>query len=344
MKRLAMLGVMLVPSLLCGACGGVALSPPPADGGAGTGGATAGADGGGGGGGGHAGATGGAPGHASPCPGVPPQDGAACSNDGLRCGWGDDPRGEICRTVAICASGAWQVAPPSATSCPPLQPVGACPADLGAACTMDTTCTKPDGSACRCTDCRPTAPLCGPADMPTWYCPRSPTTAGCPPTPPNFGTPCAVEGLDCNYFFFECSTPDRVCSQGIWVPSKTFPSCPQSSRRAKKDIRYLTDDGVAAMAARTLRLRLATYEYKAPPLAGRRHLGFVIEDSPDVPAVDRDGDLVDLYGYASMLLATTQAQQRQIESLRRQVEDLSRTVGRLGRPAPRKIEHRLHKF
>jgi hypothetical protein len=167
-------------------------------------------------------------------------------------------------------------------------------------------------------------------DMPAWYCPTPTTTAGCPPTPPNFGTVCAAEGVECAYFSFECGVPNRVCSQGIWTPGVSI-GCPQSSRRAKRDIRYLSEEGVAAMADRTLRLRLATYEYKAAPLAGRRHLGFIIEDSPDVPAVDRDGDLVDLYGYTSMLLATTQTQQKEIESLRRQVEELTRTLGRLSR-------------
>jgi hypothetical protein len=97
----------------------------------------------------------------------------------------------------------------------------------------------------------------------------------------------------------------------------------------KKDIRYLSAGDVAAMASETLRLRLATYEYKAAPYSGRRHLGFIIEDSPSVPAVDRDGDMVDLYGYASMLLATTQVQQRQIEVLKTQVEALSRAVERM---------------
>jgi endosialidase-like protein len=105
--------------------------------------------------------------------------------------------------------------------------------------------------------------------------------------------------------------------------------CPISSRHAKKDIHYLSGEDVAAMASETLRLRLATYEYKARPYAGRRHLGFIIEDSPNAPAVDRDGDMVDLYGYASMLLATTQAQQHQIEALKKQVQVLGRTVERL---------------
>jgi Chaperone of endosialidase len=105
-----------------------------------------------------------------------------------------------------------------------------------------------------------------------------------------------------------------------------------SSRRLKRDIRYLSGDDVAAMASETLRLRLATYEYKAAPYAGRRHLGFIIEDSPSVPAVDRDGDMVDLYGYTSMLLATTKTQQQQIEVLKKRVDELSRTVERISRP------------
>jgi hypothetical protein len=131
--------------------------------------------------------------------------------------------------------------------------------------------------------------------------------------------------VECSYFSFECSVPNRVCSQGVWTPGQVL-ECPVSSRRAKKEIRYLSPDDVRALAAETLRLRLATYEYRAAPLAGRRHLGFVIEDSPKAPAVDRDGDMVDLYGYASMLLATTQAQQRQIEQLQKQVDELRRAV------------------
>jgi hypothetical protein len=108
-----------------------------------------------------------------------------------------------------------------------------------------------------------------------------------------------------------------------------------SSRRAKTDIRYLSDSDIASLATQALRIRLATYEYKAAPYAGQRHLGFIIEDSPDVPAVDRDGSLIDLYGYTSMLLATTQAQQRQIESLQSKVEALRLQVSRRSKPTRR---------
>jgi hypothetical protein len=249
------------------------------------------------------------------------------------CGWGDDIRGDACRTRAGCTAGRWKVTLPNPTSCAPLQPIGACPTDLTSACTMNETCVKSNGNPCRCVTCPPTTPLCG-AGPPAWYCPQPPTTAGCPPTPPNFGDPCNVAGVDCAYFFFECGVPDRVCTRGIWTPGQTI-QCPTSTRRVKTDIRYLSGENIDAMAAETLRLRLATYEYKSAPYAGRRHLGFIIEDSPNAPAVDRDGDMVDLYGYASMLLATTQAQQKQIASLREQVAELSRAVKRISRSGSR---------
>ena len=328
-KLVAILGGLLILSATFVQCGGTPLHPPTPDGSSGMAGGSAGGTGGSSGGGG----VGGTAGHVSPCPAEPPQEGADCTQEGLMCGWGDDVRGDFCRTLGACSAGRWKVTLPSTTSCTPLQPIGACPTDLTGACTMDATCVKSDASSCRCTNCRPTSPLCAVASSSSWYCPQSPTTTGCPPTPPNFGETCSVEGVDCGYFSFECGVPDRVCTHGIWTPGQTL-GCPQSSRRFKKDIHYLSDENIDALAAQTLRLRLATYEYKSAPYAGRRHLGFIIEDSPKVPAVDRDGDMVDLYGYTSMLLATTQAQQKQIESLQKKVEDQSQTVERLSRQRP----------
>ena len=78
------------------------------------------------------------------------------------------------------------------------------------------------------------------------------------------------------------------------------------------------------MATRTLATRLATYEYKSQDHS--RHLGFIIEDDPSSPAVLRGQDRVDLYGYASMAVATLQVQEREIVQLRREVEDLRREL------------------
>jgi hypothetical protein len=73
-----------------------------------------------------------------------------------------------------------------------------------------------------------------------------------------------------------------------------------------------------------LRFKLATYEYRDPALAGKRHLGFIIEDVPGSPAVERDGTMVDLYGYASMLVAAMQEQSGEIARLRAEVRALQR--------------------
>lgn len=262
----------------------------------------------------------------SPCPSAAPPDGSPCSQDALTCGWGDDVRGDTCRTAGVCFGQRWQITQPNATTCPPLQDVGTCPADVGAACVQDTTCTNAGGGGCRCTNCRPTSPTCG-LGPPSWYCPTPQGRAGCPADQPNFGAPCTSEGVSCSYLLLACGQPDRVCSGGIWVPG-TITQCPVSTRRAKKDIHYLSPTEIDALAKSALDLRLATYEYRSAPYAGRRHLGFIIEDSPNTIAVDRDADMIDLYGYTSMLLGAVQRQQREIESLRRQVETLSRPAVR----------------
>jgi hypothetical protein len=268
---------------------------------------------------------------ASPCPEQAPAGGATCDHEGLTCSWGNDVRGDMCRTLATCTSLRWQVTIPT---CAPLQDVGACPMDTTATCAENTTCLATNGITCRCTRCRPDASICRAGD-PFWYCPAPQPGAGCPPTSePNFGAPCDVEGATCTYFSFMCGQQARVCSKGVWTAGQPI-DCPISTRRAKKDIRYLSAEEVNATAAQALRLRLATYEYKAAPFAGRRHLGFILEDSPTVPAVDRDGDMVDLYGYTSMLLATVQAQQRQIDALQEEVETLLTAAGRGSHAAPK---------
>ena len=46
---------------------------------------------------------------------------------------------------------------------------------------------------------------------------------------------------------------------------------------------------------------------------------------PGSPAVDRDGNMVDLYGYASMLVAAFQEQSLQIADLKAEIARLKRT-------------------
>jgi len=109
----------------------------------------------------------------------------------------------------------------------------------------------------------------------------------------------------------------------VWTVTTGGP-CPVSTRTAKQGIEYLTDEELQRIASDVRRFRLATYEYKDPALAGRRHLGFIIEDNPDSPAVERNENMVDLYGYTSMLVAAMQTQSKEIASLKREVAALKR--------------------
>ncbi len=98
------------------------------------------------------------------------------------------------------------------------------------------------------------------------------------------------------------------------------------SRRAyKTDIDYVDEQERTALAQQALETRLAEYRYKAEPANAKRHLGFIIDDQPDPsPAVQGDRTHVDQYGYTSMLLATVQEQQKQIDELRARLDALQK--------------------
>lgn len=108
----------------------------------------------------------------------------------------------------------------------------------------------------------------------------------------------------------------------------TVGGCPISSAKFKDDIRYLQQNDLELLRDETLKVRLASYRYKSQftsdPTA--QHLGFIIEDAPKSPAVDRGHDRVDLYGYVSMAVATLQLQQKELQSLRQQVQTLQATT------------------
>ena len=67
-------------------------------------------------------------------------------------------------------------------------------------------------------------------------------------------------------------------------------------------------------------MKLATWRYKQDP--ARERLGFMIDDNEQSVAVDLDRDLVDLYGYASLAVATVQLQAQEIEALKREVAEI----------------------
>lgn len=276
-------------------------------------------------------------GSGGPCPASLPATGDACSREGLACQYGSDPRG-MCRPQAVCASGRWSSSTPT---CPPISPPAQCPATRamadGMSCTtMDQVCAW-EGVGCTCTNCR-SFPVGGCGGPLTWHCDAPSTQQGCPAVTPNLGSTCGMEGLTCNY---SCEAQgimgSRQCTGGVWVGMTS--NCPISTRRLKRDVRYLSREEREALAQELLATRLATYEYTVPALAGRRRLGFLLEDQPAGSfAVDDRASMVDLYGYASMLAATVQSQQEQLDALRAEVRalrggDATRSLRSLPSPA-----------
>lgn len=181
------------------------------------------------------------------------------------------------------------------------------------------------GVACVDNLCQSQAPEAGPLQ---WY-----TTCGDPVcsgyTPPEGvapctaeqleGNPCDAEGVtcdpmsDCNALLI-CATEDPKMNEG---------GCPISRARFKTDIEYLAPADLTQYAADLRSLRLATYRYRTAPADAPSRLGIILEDNERGIWVDAKNDRVDLYGYASLAIATLQLQQQQIAALQAEVERLT---------------------
>ena len=143
--------------------------------------------------------------------------------------------------------------------------------------------------------------------------------------PPNAGTTCSSEGLECKY---QCGQNGAVtCSGGMWEFANGGP-CPISTRKAKTAISYLSEADLALVARDVESMKLATWDYKNPKLEeGRRHMGIILEDEPQGSyAVDPPAQMVDLYGYASMLVATVQVQKRTLDRQQGEIDALRKEL------------------
>ena len=138
------------------------------------------------------------------------------------------------------------------------------------------------------------------------------------------GGPCPAVGSSCSTMGEMCGTHDSTVACGAVEicdahdPKAGTGGCPISSRKFKDGISYLEPAELEQLHDQTLRIRLATYNYKAAyadPTPKR--LGFIIEDNPASPAVDRAHDSIEMYGYLSMVVATMQVQEKEIASLKR---------------------------
>jgi hypothetical protein len=139
---------------------------------------------------------------------------------------------------------------------------------------------------------------------------------------PAVGTACSPSGETCGTSnpAFNCGATE-VCS--ATDPTRGVGGCPISSRKFKENVRYVDGAELEQLHEETLSIRLATYNYRArfeDPTT--RHLGFIVEDDPGSPAVDRPYDRVDLYGYLSMAIATIQVQEKEIAELRTELDSV----------------------
>jgi hypothetical protein len=155
--------------------------------------------------------------------------------------------------------------------------------------------------------------------------------AGCPP----IGSSCSQAGQTCGTASQANCGVTLVCASQD--PKGGPGGCPVSSRQYKDGITYADDTKLQQLHDEALGLRLATYTYK-PQVAdpGPTHLGFIIEDSLQTPAVDRAHNRVDMYGYVSMVVAGMQVQEKEIAELRAELAAARRDVAACKAPAPAK--------
>jgi hypothetical protein len=133
------------------------------------------------------------------------------------------------------------------------------------------------------------------------------------------GKPCTTAGNLCD--------PHTGCGQKLMCADhKLDVMCPISNRDKKQDIRYLSSEDLERLADEVSKVRLTTYTYRDPSLGSDQHLGFIIEDNPQSPAVYPNQHHVDLYGYASMAVAALQVQEKQLQAQQAQMADLRREL------------------
>jgi hypothetical protein len=136
------------------------------------------------------------------------------------------------------------------------------------------------------------------------------------------GDPCTAEGQQCDPMS-DCNAL-LVCASSD--PKMRVGGCPISRAKYKQDIHYLAAPDLARYRDELLAMKLATWRYKHDP--SKQRLGFIIDDNESSAAVDGQRDLVDLYGYTSMAVATIQLQARQIADLQRELAALKKDVRR----------------
>ncbi len=184
----------------------------------------------------------------------------------------------------------------------------------------------------------------GGSGMLQWY-----TTCGDPvcmepdggPMAPAGVMPCTTEtaGTACTTAEVTCWPSGSTCGELLICatsdPKDNPGGCPISRVSHKKNLQYLSDVEVAAIAEEATTMRLSSWHYKAEGDSSRRHVGFLIDDMPESIAVSESGERVDLYGYTSMAIAALQVQDKRLETLERELSAMRSEVVRLRADAGR---------
>jgi hypothetical protein len=128
-----------------------------------------------------------------------------------------------------------------------------------------------------------------------------------------------------------CGTPSAAnCGVTLVCATqdpKSGVGCPVSSRQYKDGIEYVGGAQLQQLHDEALGIRLATYRYK-PQVDDPEptHLGFILEDNAQTPAVDTKHNRVDMYGYVSMVVAAMQVQEKEIAQLREDLQAAKRDL------------------
>lgn len=170
-------------------------------------------------------------------------------------------------------------------------------ADTGPKCEGHTSGPCPEGLSCV------SCPAGGPSNNYVCSTPCTSNAQCTDPARPKCNMPLgAEEGI--------CTANEFACLWGA-----------VSTRKLKDEIAYLSDEEIVALARQALTIKLASYHYKSDK-TGKKNLGYILEDAPNAASSDLSKNQVDLYAYASMVLAATKVQEKRIDALEKEMTKL----------------------
>jgi hypothetical protein len=139
-----------------------------------------------------------------------------------------------------------------------------------------------------------------------------PTTCGTN----KLGDPCSLPGTT-------CTVPG--CNGAVTLVCDTHgpTNCPISRAKYKREISFVDEAQLSRYRDELVTLPLATYRYRGDE---KQRLGFMIDETEGLVAVDAPHDQVDLYSYTSMAVAALKVQQQELAAMRREVDQLKAEV------------------